>query len=256
MNKISELVKLFAKYKAYPKNCYDDSSPVRAFQRMFPGNHYSKDLETLLSYQDYKSTQRGADLPWWGRKFFTKQVGCRILIVSQDSLTKDAGSIVLFSHLMPVINTEGRYKEYTDKLKLKKPFSFNSWNKIRTQLIDWNINLDFLYVTDAAKVYKKGSWKNRDYDRQKSKELLEAEIEFCNPDLIVLLGNLPLCVLDKTKNYASLVESDKAILIKGKNCIVAPFFIGNGPVGNKGGKGFKKRLEIATNLIKKVLGQC
>jgi hypothetical protein len=168
MKKISELAKLFAEYKIYPQIRYNDCSPVGVLQKKYPGNHYSKDLELFLSYQNYKPTRRGADLPWWGRKFFTKQVGFRILIVSQDSLTKDAGSIVLFSHLMPVINTEGRYKEYTDKLKLKKPFSFNSWNKIRTQLINWNMNPEFLYITDAAKVYKKGSWENRDFDWKKN----------------------------------------------------------------------------------------
>jgi len=249
MKKISELAKFFAKYETYPKICYNDCSPVRVFQRMFPENYYSKDLETFLSYQNYKPTQRGADLPWWGRKFFTEQVGFRILIVGQDSLTKDAGSIVLFSHLMPIINTEGRYKEYTDKLKLKKPFPFNSWNKIRTRLINWDIDLDFLYITDAAKVYKKGSWNNRDFDRQKSKELLEAEIGLCNPDLIILFGALPLHLLDKTKNYASMVENGKVILIKGKKCVVAPFLIGNGPTQPN----FKRRLEIASNLIKKTI---
>jgi len=249
MKKISELAKFFAKYKTYSKGCYNDCSPVKVFQRMFPENHYSEDLERLLSYQNYKSTQRGADLPWWGRKFFTKQIGFRILIVSQDSLAKDAGSIVLFSHLIPIINTEDRYKEYTDKLKLKKPFSFNGWNKIRTQLINWNINLDFLYITDAAKVYKKGSWGDRDFDRQNSKELLEAEIELCNPNLIILFGTLPLHLLDKTKNYASIVENGKAILIKGKKCVVSPFLIGNGPTQPN----FKRRLEIASNLIKKII---
>jgi len=253
MKKISELAQFFAKYKIYPKSCYNGCSPVKVFQRMFPEDHYSKDLEMFLSYQNYKFTQRGADLPWWGRKFFTKQVGFRILIVGQDSLAKDAGSIVLFSHLMPIINTEGRYKEYTDKLKLKKPFSFNNWNKIRAQLINWNINLDFLYITDAAKVYKKGSWKNRDFDRQKSKELLETEIEFCNANLIILLGKQPLHLLDKTKNYTSAVEDRIPLLIRGKKCVVAPFFIGNGPVGNRHGKGFKKRLEIASNLIVKLI---
>ena len=247
--KIGELAKLFSKYKTYSERCYSDYSPVRTFQKMLPKNYYSKDLETFLYYQNYRPTQRDADLPWWSRKFFTKEVGFRILIVGQDSLTENAGSIVLFSHLLPIISTEDRYKEYTDKLKLKKPFSFNSWNKIRTQLINWNINLDFLYITDAAKVYKKGSWKNRDFDRQKSKELLEAEIELCNPDLIILFGALPLHLLDKTKNYASVVENGKAILIKGKKSIVTPFLIGNGPTQPN----FKRRLEIASNLIKKTI---
>ncbi|XOB40920.1 MAG: hypothetical protein ACKKMW_02525 [Candidatus Nealsonbacteria bacterium] len=86
MKKISELAQLFAKYKIYPKSCYNDCSPVKVFQRMFPKNHYSKDLEIFLSYQDYKPTQRGVDLLWWGKKFFTDELGFRILIVGQDSL--------------------------------------------------------------------------------------------------------------------------------------------------------------------------
>jgi len=64
MKKISELAQLFAKYKIYPQSCYNDCSPVRIFQGMFLENHYSKDLETFLYYQNYKPTQRGADLPW------------------------------------------------------------------------------------------------------------------------------------------------------------------------------------------------
>jgi hypothetical protein len=246
MDKISRLAQLFAKYRIYPKGCYNKYSPVRTFQRTFPKNHYSKDVGTFLSYQNYKPTQRGADLPWWGRKFFAKQTGFRILIVSQDSLANDAGSIVLFTHLVSIINTKSRYKKYTDKLKTKKSFSFNSWNRIKTQLINWNIDLDFLYITDAAKVYKKGSWEDRDFDRQKSKELLEAEIEFCDPDLIILFGTLPLCLLDKTKNYASIVENGKEILIKDKKCVVVPFLIGNGPTQPN----FKKRLDRATSLIR------
>lgn len=249
MKKINELAKFFVKYRTYPKICYNNYSPVKVFQRMFPRNYYSKDLETFLSYQNYKPTQRGADLPWWGRKFFTKQIDPRVLIVGQDSLTKDAGSIVLFSHLMSVIDTEDRYREYTDKLELQRPFSFNSWNMIKTQLINWNMNFDSLYITDAAKVYKRGSWEDRDFDRQKSKELLEAEIDLCDPDLVILLGTLPLRFLDETQDYASAVENGKAILIKGRKYVVSPFLTGNGPVQPN----FRRRLETASDLIKKII---
>lgn len=248
MKKINELAQLFAKYKIYPKSCYNDCSPARVFQRMFPENHYSKDLETFLSCQNYKSTQRGADLPWWSKSFFTEELDSRVLIISQDSLSKDAKSIVFFAHLMPVINNEYRYKEYVDQLNGKRSFSFkNSWNKVRKQLIEWNIDFDFLYITDASKVYKKGSLKDKDFDRGKNKELLESEIEFCNPDLIILLGEQPLNLLYKTKSYSSVVEGGKSILVKGKKCVVAPFFIGQGRTQ----KNFKGRLEIATNLIRK-----
>ncbi|XOB40919.1 MAG: hypothetical protein ACKKMW_02520 [Candidatus Nealsonbacteria bacterium] len=148
---------------------------------------------------------------------------------------------------MPVINNKDKYKEYTDQLDIEKPFSFNSWNKIRNQLAEWGIDFGLLYMTDASKVYKEGSWKNRNFDRQKSKELIEAEIEFCNPDLIILLGRQPLYLLNQNKDYASVVESGRPLLIKGKKCIVSPCFYGQGRTQ----KNFKGRLEIATNLIKK-----
>ncbi len=65
MTKIEKLAQLFAKYKIYPERCYHENTPVRVFQRVFPNNHYSKDLETFLSYQNYEPTKRGADLPFW-----------------------------------------------------------------------------------------------------------------------------------------------------------------------------------------------
>jgi hypothetical protein len=252
MKKIEELAQLFAEYKIYPKSCYNNYSPVRAFQGMFPENYYSKDLETFLSYQNYRPAQKGVDLPWWGKEFFTAKAGFRILIVSQDSLAKEAGSIVLWGHLMPVINSEVEYKKYSEQLNTRKLFYFCSWSKIKSQLVEWGINFNFLYITDASKVYKEGAWKDR-VNREKSKKLLEAEIEFCEPGLIILLGRIPLCLLDKTKIYGEVVESRKNIFIKGVKSVVSPFFIGNGPLGNRYGLGFKKRLEIASDLIKKLL---
>lgn len=243
---IEKLAQIFAKFRIYSRKCYMDYSPVRVFQKIFPNDHYSRSLEAFLHFQNYMPERRGADLPWWGKKFFTKQVGFRILIVSQDSLAEEAGSIVLFSHLMPIINDDVEYKKYTILLNAKMSFSFNSWSKIKNQLIDWNVDFDFLYITDAMKVYRKGSWINRDFNREKSKELLEAEIEFCNPNLIILLGASPLHLLDNTKNYSFIIDSGKPFLINGRECVVSPFLIGNGRTQPN----FKKRLEMATNLIK------
>lgn len=249
MEKMDKLAQLFAKYKIYSNVCYHGHSPVKVFQGMFPHDHYSQDLKAFLLYQNYEPEQRGADLPWWGKEFFTKKTGFRTLIVAQDSTAKDAGSIVLFAHLMPIINNLAQYRDYANRLNAKNSFRFNSWNKMRNQLIEWNINFDFLYITDAAKVYKKSSWKDKNFDKKKSQELLKAEIKFCNPDLIILLGSAPLYLLDGTKNYASVVENGKHILMAGRRCIVAPFPIGNGPTQQN----FKTRLEIATDLIKNVL---
>ncbi|GAG79634.1 unnamed protein product, partial [marine sediment metagenome] len=171
----------------------------------------------------------------------------------------DAGSVVLASQFFSPDMDPNQYQEvYPEYIKEigKEYFPPNRLRKITNQFIKWGIGFNFLYMTDAAKVYKEGSWNNWDFNREKSKELLEKEIEFCKPDLIVLLGDSPLSLLDKTKDYGSVVESRKLLLIKGRKCIVAPFFIGNGPVGNRHGKGFDKRLEIASNLIKKLIKLC
>jgi len=254
MEKIGELAKLFAKYKIYPKSCYNDYSPARVFQKFFQDNHYSKDLEIFISQQNYEPTQRGADLPWWGKKYFTKERNSRVMVISQDSLAKNAGSIVFASQFFPPDlgpdQYQKFYQKYINKMEVKKYFSPNKLRKITDQFIGWEIGFDFLYITDASKVYKKGSRKN--FNKEKSKKLLELEIEFCNPDLIILLGAQPLHLLG-IKDYAFVVESGEIITIKNKKCVVAPFFIGNGPAGNRGGKGFKKRLEIASNLIRKLI---
>lgn len=244
--KIEELAQLFAKHKTYSHKCYGSHSPVEIFQRMFPDDPYGRDLKTFLACQNYVPERRGADLPWWGRKYFTDQGGFRVLVVSQDSLAKEAGSIVLWTHLMPVINSESEYKKLADQLNTQKPFSFRNWSKIKNQLIEWDMDFNFLYITDAMKVYKKGSWEDRDFDKEKSKKLLGDEIEFCNPNLIILLGASPLHLLMEDKSYASLADSGNPFLVNGRKYIVAPFLIGNGRTQPN----FEKRLGIATNLIK------
>lgn len=256
MKKINELAQLFAKYKIYPKSCYTDCSPAKVFQKKFKENHYSRDLEEFLSYQDYEPTQRGADLPWWGKKFFVKETGFRIMVVGQDTAVEDAGSIVLAAQFFPPDIGPDRYQkfypEFISEMDMEKYFGPNKLRKITNQFTEWGIDFDFLYMTDASKVYKNGSWEDRDFDKGKSKELLGAEIEHCNPDLIILLGGQPLYLLDNTKSYASVVESGKPILIQGKRCVVAPFFIGNGPTQPN----FRKRLETATYLIKEEISRC
>ncbi|MBU2633267.1 hypothetical protein KJ751_02055 [Patescibacteria group bacterium] len=235
--KIKQLAQIFAKYKICPQDCYDEFSSVRVFQKMFPDNYFSKDLETLISYQLYEPIQRGADLPWWGQKYFTEEPGQRVMIISQDSLAEDAGSVVFWAFLYPVLHTKEEYCKFIDRRGMNTSFAYNSWKKIFDQINDWMIDLDFCYITDASKVYKKSSWKNRDFDHQKSKELLEEEIVFCNPDVVILLGAQSLSLVDSNKNYAETVEAGKSFLFNGRKCIVSPFLSGNGPSQ----KNFKER---------------
>jgi hypothetical protein len=244
--KIEGLARLFSNYKIYPQSCYKESSPVDVLNRMFPDDHYSRDLKVFLPLQEYAPEQRGADLPWWGKKFFTQEKGFRTLIVAQDSLAKDARSIVLYAHLMPLVSDKAGYERYTTQLHSNGRSFFNSWNTVKEQLHEWDIGLDFLYITDAKKVYTKGSWKDWDFDVPQSKKLLEEEIDFCNPDLIILLGASPLRLLDKEMHYSSAVNKRDTMLIRGRRCVVSPFFIGQGRTQ----AGFKEKVQITGNAIR------
>lgn len=147
-----------------------------------------------------------------------------------------------------MVNSDNDYLRYLAGLNNNQQFRFASWRAIKNNLNTWNINLDNCYITDAAKVYKVNSWKDRDFDKQKSKELLEKEIDLCNPNLIILLGAAPLDLLKKEFKYSEVVES-KAILIRGKETVVSPFLTGNAPTQVN----FKERLANATALIKKCI---
>lgn len=81
-DRIGNLASIFSKYRIYPKDRYGERSPVRVFQHMFPNNHFSNDVEVLLNYQDYQTNQIGADLPWWGKEYFSQKPGIRTVVVS------------------------------------------------------------------------------------------------------------------------------------------------------------------------------
>jgi len=244
--KIEKLAKIFVKYRIYPPKCYKVTTPVNIFLKDFPDNYYSKDLKKFISFQDYDPEKRGADLPWWGKHYFDERKEFRVMMVSQDSLSTDAGSIVLFAHLISVIENPKQYENYRRQLTLGN-FSFTSWDTMKEILLQkWRLNPDFLYITDASKVYNINSG---DFDAELSQKLLEEEIEFCNPNLLILLGSAPLKLLNSHLQYKEIVESKKIIKIKGINCVVAPFPIGRGRTQ----KSFKKKIEIATKKIRACL---
>ncbi len=250
MNQIIKLSNIFVPYKIYPASKCVSGSSLRCFQQLYPKNYYSLQVELFLHSHMYKPVQRGADLPWWGSKYFTDQPGNRAMIVSQDSLAKDAGSIVFWVCLYSLVNSREEYSKFTQCLGEKKAFRFNSWKKIYSQLSAWNIDMRFCYITDASKVYKGGSWKNRDFDKIKSKRLLEEEIKHCKPDFLILLGAAPLAILDGNLAYRDVVG--KQINICGFKCIVSPFLTGNAPTQPN----FKNRLKNASELIiSKTLGR-
>ncbi|MDD4333419.1 MAG: hypothetical protein PHT51_04890 [Patescibacteria group bacterium] len=250
--KKKELFKLFSYYKIYPKECYKEHSPVKVFQKLYPDNYFSKDLDELLKFHNYKQTKRGADLPWWGENYFKNVEGFRILIVSQDSLVPDAGSIVLFSQLFSEIKAveKNKYDEFENELTNSRRSFFNSWKTIQGILNYWNLDFNFLYITDASKVYNFNSWKDFDFDKVKSKELLEDEIDLCNPDLIILLGRNPLILLDQnlSKDFTNLIMDERIVKIMGRNCIVSPFLVGMGKTQSN----FKLKIKKVKKMLNKI----
>jgi len=268
MENINELAQLFVEYNIYPQSCYKPNSTAIIFQNKFPDNHYSKHLKVFLSHQECKSTQRGADLPWWGKKFFTEERGSKkVMVISQDTAVKDAGSITLATCLFPYVsNPNNEHADLVDKFynsnyyKIKKQFTDGYTTKKGDFQEGWGLNIDFLYITDARKVYEENSWADRDFDEKKSKELLESEIDFCKPDLLIILGAPGVDLLLGKGRYNNMIEEmceNKEYInienINVKKCVIVPFFVGSGPGGNERCKikyGFKERLETATKLIR------
>ncbi len=246
----AQLPQVFVPYKTFPISKYTPGTPARAFQALYPNDHYALDITTFLALHNYTPTQRGADLPWWGAKFFATGPGCRVMVIGQDSYTEDAGSIVFYAALFSLVDSEHAYRPYIARLTVLKTFPYTRWKGIRDQLTAWGVNVDFCYITDAAKVYKTGSWKDKDYDRRQSVQLLKDEIRLCNPDLIILLGKLPYALLIGKPNYAAVVDAGKPIKVEGADSVVSPFPIGQGWTQ----PGFRQRLAIASGLIKSLVG--
>lgn len=243
---INNLSKIFEEYEIYPEETFSGNSPLRVFQRLYPENYYSIEVQELVHNQRYEQTKRGADLPWWGSEFFKDNKKSKFMIVSQDSLSKDAGSIVFWSQLYPVINSKEEYEIYNSLVDEKDLFKYTSWSKVKKQLSEWNIDLNNCYITDAAKVYKEASYKDRDFDNDKSKELLISEIEACKPNIIIILGGQPLRLLFPEFKYSEVVESGEYLDFNGIKVIVSPFITGQGPTQ----KNHKERLNIASGLIR------
>ncbi len=226
---IDRLSRLYAGYGIYPSTCFTSQTPVQVFRQLYPTDHYSRDVGDFLRYQDYAHARKGADLPWWGKRYFEKEPGRRVLMVSQDSLAPDAGSVVFWMHLFARIASRLDLETFKQQLEPRyRTFRYGSYGRIQKQMNDWHLNLDFVFITDAAKVHKTGSWKDRDFDWGQSRELLGKEIDECRPDLIVLLGGDALSLLSPGLRYADAVEADKYILIGGTKSVVAPFPIGQG----------------------------
>lgn len=243
----STLVDLFAEWDIYPRSCYVPGTPLREFQSLFPDSHFARDAEELLSAQPERSSRRGADLPWWGSRYFSEAPGRRTMIVSQDSLAPDAGSVAFFACLFGHCESKPDYLAYTSHLEDPKLFPYASWARIRALLQeDWALDLDLVYITDARKVYRLGPKQIARFNGSASRQLLQGEIEVTRPDLIVILGAPGVSLLFPDTTYADLVDERASRSMDGVPVVVSPFPIGNG----RAQPGFAQRLQRATRRIR------
>ncbi|MDE3839068.1 hypothetical protein C0966_06755 [Bacillus methanolicus] len=186
-NTIAKLANIFVEHGIYSKNRFASSNcPLRVFQKIYPEDVYSKQIEEFLRYQPEHHSGNGADLPWWGNRYFTDDKGIRIMIVGQDSRTPNGGSVTFY---MPLLKDKRRVNELRGIINSYSHWDpFVSFELIKEFFEKCNLNYDFGYVTDAQKV--ENNWE----------ELFEREIEIVNPDVILCLGNRGLTYLLKTKN--------------------------------------------------------
>lgn len=248
MSVINELSKLYAEYKIYPAGTYHTGTPMQVFQELYPTDYYAREITVFLQEQVYMPFRRGADLPWWGEEFFQKNGNKKAMLVSQDSLSADSGSVAFYAHIMRVVNNEAEFRAFYHKLADEyRRFGYGNWSKIKEMITDWGIGFENMFITDAAKVYREDS--NDKFDLKKSKELLKKEIEFCKPDMLILLGSRPLDLLTKEYSYATVVDQAEIVKIESINTVVCPFPTGNG----RSQKNFCQRMDNSRRLIKEVL---
>ncbi len=223
MEKIIELAKIFAKYKIYPKEKFTINTAVGWFLEN-SDNYYAQHLRNdFLPEQNYPSEKRGADLPFWGKEYFFRK-GKRIFIVAQDSKTSDAGSIVFWAHLFGNLDL---YKRFRSAFGEDPETAFKKYSKFILE--ECKLNLDFLYITDAKKVYQDNS--REKFDDCQSQNLLKEEVNFCQPNVIIFLGLSGLELLTGKKwKLIDYYQSNEDIKIKGIDCFVFPFPTGKGSI--------------------------
>lgn len=263
--KLLELAQVFRQFNIYPKSDYTNNTPAKVFINTYPENHYAKDLREVLKIQPNMHTRRGADLPYWGEKVFVgKNTKRNVMIIAQDSKSKSARSIVLHAHLMNIFNFDNdpkanEYKNFVKKHHTdieKKKRVFKGWVKFREFFKEANIDLNYVYITDAKKVYLNRNKKK--FDDTSSENLLKEEIRICDPKLIVSIGSSPLNLLQKyliSKDRIRYACSfGKVQTISNRRIVVIPFLSGNGIIGKgRTKKIFEDRVKSSKRLIQNEL---
>lgn len=273
MRSLEEIIKGYIKYGIYPQQSLKAHySPYMVLKNLLEHQcpTYFQELTEMIKKQPEESNRIGADLPYWGEKYFSSLPGPRIMIIAQDSKAIDSGSIVFYAPLIHLnLESSNQYNElFYDKITdffpdKQRTFRYDSYRHVVDAINDWEINLDFTFITDAKKVYvdsskqqmKQGIKQEKLFNVTESQDLLNIEIENAQPDFIILLGREPLNIINKINNskikYEDVVGKEPFIL-KNNTYISAPFITGQGRFSpNKAT--FLERYKKTAYQIKKLL---
>lgn len=229
---LDRLTKLYSEYQIASKECLElEKSPYMLIQKHCGHTKYFQSMEQLKGNLPDKSEQRGADLPFWGEKYFSKsEKGLRTMIIAQDSLSEDAGSIVFYAPLLRFNWDKETYNTQFYNNLPKRTFGYNSYQDILFALNSWQVDLDFLYLTDARKIYKANNLpkEQQKIDKVASYEFIKKEIEIVHPHIIYLLGSQAFTLFGNKGELFAEYVGKKIIEIENIPAIVAPFVTGQG----------------------------
>lgn len=233
---LDRLTKLYSEYQIASKKCLEhEKSPYMVIKKQCGHTKYFQSLEQFKERLPNKSEQRGADLPFWGKKYFSKgEKGIRTMIIAQDSLSEDAGSIVFYAPLLRLNLDKETYNTQFYNHLTKKTFGYNSCQDVLFALNSRQVDLDFLYLTDARKIYKANNLpkEQQKIDKVALFQFIKKEIEIVQPHLIYLLGSQAFTLFGYKGELFAEYVGKKIIEIENTPAIVAPFVTGNGNKGN------------------------
>lgn len=240
----------------YPKNCFyigekeDFKTPYHVIKNELKNKNltYFSLTENFIKKQDDLSQRRGADLPYIGENYFTNKEGTRVMMVTQDSDAPSAGSIVFLGPLLEERYTREEYKRIKNKCnKFLKSYQFNagSYSHALETFDYWNIDISYLYLTDARKVHLLNGG---GFDEQESLNMIINEIKAVDPHIIVAAGDIAYNLLRELTECEFTTTNGKVVFhIMNKPVVRAPFFIGRGRQGNFDEK--SKRTKITLEAL-------
>lgn len=250
---LDRLTKLYSEYQIASKESLEnEKSPYMLIKQLCNHAKYFQSMEQLKERLPDKTEQRGADLPFWGEKYFSKNLkGLRTMIIAQDSLSEDAGSIVFYAPLLRLNWDKETYNTQFYNHLSGETFGYTSYRDVLFALNSWQVDIDFLYLTDARKIYKSNNLpkEQQRIDKVASYEFIKKEIETVQPHLIYLLGSQAFTLFGYKRELFAEYVGKKTIAIENTPAIVAPFVTGQGK-SNK--DRFNGRFENTQSLSLKV----